>query len=505
MLALLVIYSLLAGLFLVVGAHAGEAMLRVLRLPRRWAWAAALAAVVVLTTSAPFRSLPVSIARPDGVSVTATDIAVGATGDAPALSMRSVFDRVVNVPMHALAGAFAAAVRGAASADGAWLLSSTLAGPLVFLWILASAVLAGVLLCVTVHSRMRVRSWSVTMVAGERVRISDAAGPAVMGVWRPEIVIPRWLLDRPVSEQRLIVAHERSHVDARDHLLLLFGCSVLVLLPWNVCAWWMMRRMRLALEIDCDARVLRGTTSALPYGRLLLATAERRSTLRLLNASLADSTTDLERRLTAMNAMPGSHPVLRAAGTALAAAVLFLAACEADLPTSADLEAMSVAEMVEVAAPLAPLKGAVYVVDGVIVSSETANAIAPEEIEVIHIRKRAFVQEGTDESPVIEIITHDAARPLEISGKGTIHAGRVRFNNGDDDPHVTPESASPDALLFIDGEQAELSALRSIDPQTIESIEVVKGAAAERMVDHPDARNGVIKMRLKATPLTRNE
>ena len=29
-----------------------------------------------------------------------------------------------------------------------------------------------------------------------------------------------------------------------------------VLMPWNLPLWWQWRRLRFAIEVDCDARVL---------------------------------------------------------------------------------------------------------------------------------------------------------------------------------------------------------------------------------------------------------
>ncbi|MFP4622689.1 MAG: M56 family metallopeptidase, partial [Gemmatimonadota bacterium] len=46
------------------------------------------------------------------------------------------------------------------------------------------------------------------------VRVAPAAGPAVMGLRCPEIVVPAWLLEASPEEQRLVVLHEREHLRA---------------------------------------------------------------------------------------------------------------------------------------------------------------------------------------------------------------------------------------------------------------------------------------------------
>ena len=91
--------------------------------------------------------------------------------------------------------------------------------------------------------------------------MSDDIGPAVIGFWRPEIVVPKWLLCADQHVMRLALAHESEHVRARDPLLLLAGTVAIVLLPWNLPLWWQWRRLRLSIEVDCDARVLASAAS----------------------------------------------------------------------------------------------------------------------------------------------------------------------------------------------------------------------------------------------------
>ncbi|UUZ52386.1 hypothetical protein LP419_22985 [Massilia sp. H-1] len=43
---------------------------------------------------------------------------------------------------------------------------------------------------------------------------------------------------------------------ARDPQLLGLALLVLVAMPWNLPMWWQLRRLRHAIEVDCDARVL---------------------------------------------------------------------------------------------------------------------------------------------------------------------------------------------------------------------------------------------------------
>jgi TonB family protein len=90
------------------------------------------------------------------------------------------------------------------------------------------------------------------------------------------------------------------------------------LVPWNVGVWWIARRLRLAVELDCDARVLRTDGDSERYSRLLLFIAQRQSQTRLA-LMLAESSSHLSRRITAMNAPRPADPRLRVACFALAA------------------------------------------------------------------------------------------------------------------------------------------------------------------------------------------
>ena len=78
------------------------------------------------------------------------------------------------------------------------------------------------------------------------------------------------------AEQELVVAHELEHARSGDPLLALAGVCAVVAMPWNVALWWQLSRLRLAIELDCDARVIaRQHHDALVYTRLLLSVGER--------------------------------------------------------------------------------------------------------------------------------------------------------------------------------------------------------------------------------------
>lgn len=141
---------------------------------------------------------------------------------------------------------------------------------LLVVWVGASLTLAAWVLLGTVATRRRVADWDVHCVAGQRVFVSRAVGPAVTGFVGGRIVVPEWLLGWEEELQRMVVGHEREHLRARDPGLRLFGIAACIAAPWNPALWWQRRRLELAIECDCDARVLREYPDRKRYGDLLL-------------------------------------------------------------------------------------------------------------------------------------------------------------------------------------------------------------------------------------------
>ena len=71
----------------------------------------------------------------------------------------------------------------------------------------------------------------------------------------------------------------------------------LLLAPWSLALWWQLRRLSLAIETDCDNRVVGALGNAPAYGELLFKVAQAASRgPRLQPAFLGAGM--LERRLT---------------------------------------------------------------------------------------------------------------------------------------------------------------------------------------------------------------
>lgn len=100
------------------------------------------------------------------------------------------------------------------------------------------------------------RRWQKTSLLGTPVYLSGGIGPCVAGLLRPRIVMPVWLQLIPPRQQALLLAHAHCRLAARDPQLLALAYALIVLMPWNLPLWWQLHRLRFAIEVDCDARML---------------------------------------------------------------------------------------------------------------------------------------------------------------------------------------------------------------------------------------------------------
>jgi len=149
--------------------------------------------------------------------------------------------------------------------------------------------------------RMR-RHWRMSDVCGVRVLVSEQTGPAVINPFSPQIVMPEWALAMDRYQLGLMIRHEQEHRRARDPQLLALAQVALIAMPWNPALWWGVMRLSMAVELDCDARVLR-TADPRTYGALLLEVARPRRGPRLVAAAaFAERAGGLERRIRAIAA-----------------------------------------------------------------------------------------------------------------------------------------------------------------------------------------------------------
>jgi hypothetical protein len=202
-------------------------------------------------------------------------------------------------------------------------------------WAAASLGLACVLLLCGAHLYWRQRRWTRGTIAGVSVYLTPDVGPAVVGLIRPRIAVPRWLLDSPSATQQLVIAHERAHLTGND--VQLFTCALFLLacMPWNLPLWWQLRRLRRAIEVDCDVRVLRQGGDARAYGEVLLAVGQRQSGYLGAVAGMSESASFLEERIRLMLRQPVRWRNTLIAGLAVLSLTLLAVAAEVEPPNAA--------------------------------------------------------------------------------------------------------------------------------------------------------------------------
>jgi TonB family protein len=283
------VYCAAVAALLGVGAWALESALRGVGRSGRWAWSGALALSVLIPAvawSGIFAWAPVTVLPQTGVLSLGPLVAAG-TSSSAGMDWEQ-------------------ASRGA--------------------WIFLSALFAGWVVLSLARLTLARRNWRSIRVEGVRVLLTRDVGPAAVGVWQGAVVMPEWALRLRRALRDLLFLHEREHLRAGDPRLLLAGLVVVAAMPWNPVLWWQLRRLRLAVELDCDARVLRQRPDARTYGALLLEVGRRRGRSGLVVA-FSEPVTFLERRIRMMT-RTSKRDGKRAGALALAGlSFVFLAVC----------------------------------------------------------------------------------------------------------------------------------------------------------------------------------
>ncbi len=258
MIAAWMLWSVGAGLLFLV---AGLAVERLLDRGRRWVWAAAGAGTVLLPA---VRLLAggggTEGIAPTGAAVALEPLAVTVSGDSVLHSLDAVL----------LAG-----------------------------WVVASALLAAWAMVGAARFAWRRRGWEEGTLLGRRVLWTRDSGPAVVGLVGSRIVLPAWVAGSGRARQELVLAHEEEHLAARDVHLRLLAAMLVFAFPWNPALWIQYHRLGLAVELDCDRRVMdRWPDRRRLYGDLLLQVGTGGRTIPAMAvAALAERPSLIEQRL----------------------------------------------------------------------------------------------------------------------------------------------------------------------------------------------------------------
>lgn len=307
-----IVFLIAVGVVVAGAAWCADHGLQRLGLPSRFVWAGALLAGPVMLTA--------------GLVPVAAPAVTGMAGSLP--------PAVIDLP------GLMVGEPGASSG-----LLGVLAGAL---WVVSTLLFLALLLRARGMLVRDATTWRAERVLGRDVLVADRIGPAVAGIMRPRIVLPGWVLGLPERQLGMVLAHEEEHVRAGDARLLGAALAVVAAAPWNPVSWWLFNRLRSAIEIDCDRRVLRRTADPMTYGESLLAVAARASRPPLAIAAFTESSHSLERRILAMTSRTTSRTRLTGAMLLAVAALVGVQACGVDSPmdySAGDAEDPTLAEV----------------------------------------------------------------------------------------------------------------------------------------------------------------
>lgn len=443
-----IVYGLALGTLLAGAAYFLDRGLRALNRPGRWVWLVAMAATVTIPLASPLWSRSAGPESQGGSFLPA----------------ELLYEALLSGPQgHATPSAL-----GAAASQ-----------PVTALWIVSSLLVGLLVLWTSLRLRRLARRWERKTVGTDDVLISDGLGPAVLGMLRPTIVLPPWALKLGQEKLEMILLHEKEHQAARDPALLLTGLLLAALSPWNPALWWMVRRLRLAVEGDCDQRVLAQGVPPNKYGNLLLEVASGGRSLSALAPALAEGgNTFLERRLLMIHSAVREHRFGAATLAVLGSVGLLILACETptppaveqDAPTALEGDAPAVLDVAPVAENLAAAGDGYFLVKK---TGETLDYIGPisgDKLEEIReggedmafgvLVKKADGNPEADHTEVIKIREVEAGSTVQLR------------SNGDPD--------APKPLIVIDGVISDdPDALEKIDKNNIQRVEVMKGTKAK--------------------------
>ena len=200
-------------------------------------------------------------------------------------------------------------------------------------------------------------------------------------------------------------------------------------------------------------------------------------------------------------------PLIRVLATGAMASLAVLAACEAKLPTSEDVNGMTAASATTAAGRMAMIdtSKAVYFVNAREVTKAEAEKIAAEQIATVNVTQKGM-QNGGEVRIITKMLAEGiaAASGVKDTGQMRITYKRLDADAATDPTGVTAKQAAETkprtpftGIVIIDGIVSDMMALSRISPDQIASVDVIKGATATSQYSDPRAANGVIVVHTK--------
>ncbi|MEP6496297.1 MAG: M56 family metallopeptidase [bacterium] len=304
------LYCIAVSVLLAVAAAAIDGALTACGKPARWVWSIAIVAMLLLPSGTYVMQRRTPRTLPDAGEARGIDVT------AKSGSTRAQMGRIESA-VHPASGAALArrAPRHVWERQRVpeWARGDGVVVGLAIACILIAGVRIGADSVLLYRNR---RHWTADVVDGVPVLVSDEFGPAIVGLLEPKIVLPRWTLALASDERSLMLTHELEHVRAGDGTLTTAALLAVMCMPWSPALWWSVRRLRMAIEVDCDRRVLLKFPDVARYGRLLVDVAERAVGTSLAVAGFSERAMPIARRIRAMTTAAQRHLSPRHAGIA---------------------------------------------------------------------------------------------------------------------------------------------------------------------------------------------
>lgn len=202
-------------------------------------------------------------------------------------------------------------------------------------WLIASCAAVCTLALSTWNLSRCAKRWKPSRVGKRIVHLSGSVGPAVFGIVHPRIVVPQWFVHADPEMQKVILSHEQQHIRARDPLLYFAALIAVCLFPWNLPLHWQLRRLRFALEIDCDRRVTQSGVDPFHYAEMLIRINQQDIHAPVSAMALIDRRASrLERRIVIMTTPVHRYSKIAAALLLALSAACVYAAAKMQVPTT---------------------------------------------------------------------------------------------------------------------------------------------------------------------------
>lgn len=188
------------------------------------------------------------------------------------------------------------------------------------LWMLGAA--AMLLWALVSWLRLRKRAREAVRLE-ENVCECEIASPFVLGLFRPRIYLPFSLEN---GERELVLAHERTHITAGDHIIKPLGWLLLAAHWYNPLVWLAYALFCRDIELACDERVVRGLSLSdrADYSQAFLDLSRPRGGVRACPLAFGESSVKGRVKSVLSYKKPAFWLVLLAVVVCVGAAVCFL-------------------------------------------------------------------------------------------------------------------------------------------------------------------------------------